>query len=55
MQNLSQGYMQAAPTVTRVFTEHEATQLFKHLDQLEVEYHKPYLRFNSSAVLWFIA
>ena len=38
--------MEAAPTVTRIFTAHEAAHLFKHLDQLEVEYHKPYLRFN---------
>ena len=38
--------MEAAPTVTRIFAAHEAAQLFKHLDQLEVEYHKPYLRFN---------
>ena len=38
--------MEAAPIVTRIFTAHEATHLFKHLDQLEVEYHKPYLRFN---------
>ena len=38
--------MEAAPTVTRIFAAHEAAHLFKHLDQLEVEYHKPYLRFN---------
>ena len=34
--------MEAAPTVTHIFAAHEATHLFKHLDQLEVEYHKPY-------------
>ena len=44
--NLSQRYMEATPTITRIFTTHEASQLFDHLDHLEFEYHKPYLRFN---------
>ena len=38
--------MEATPVIARIFTPHEATQLFSHLDQLEIEYHKPYLRFN---------
>ena len=37
--------MEATPVIARIFTPHEATQLFSHLDQLEIEYHKPYLRF----------
>ena len=38
--------MEATPIITRIFTAHEAAQLFNHLIDLEVEYHKPYLRFN---------
>ena len=38
--------MEATPVIARIFTPHEATQLFSHLDQIEIEYHKPYLRFN---------
>ena len=38
--------MEATPVIARIFTPREATQLFSHLDQLEIEYHKPYLRFN---------
>ena len=38
--------MEATPVIARIFTPHEATQLFSRLDQLEIEYHKPYLRFN---------
>ena len=30
--------MEAAPTVTRIFTAHEAAHLFKHLDHLERGY-----------------
>ena len=38
--------MEATPIIARIFTAHEAAQLFNHLIDLEVEYHKPYLRFN---------
>ena len=38
--------MEATPIIARIFTAHEAAQLFNHLVDLEVEYHKPYLRFN---------
>ena len=38
--------MEATPVIARIFTAHKATQLFSHLDQIEIEYHKPYLRFN---------
>ena len=38
--------MEATPIIARIFTAHEAAQLFSHLVDLEVEYHKPYLRFN---------
>ena len=32
--------------VKRVFSESESQEIFNYLDSLEVEYHKPYKRFN---------
>ena len=34
------------PIIESIYTEDEAAALFSHLDALECEYHKPYLRFN---------
>ena len=35
-----------SPTISCIYSTQEAAELFDHLDRLEVEYHKPYLRFN---------
>ena len=34
--------------VKRVFSEAESQEIFNYLDSLEVEYHKPYKRFNQA-------